>query len=51
MQSTLHGIVPAIITPFREDELIDYQAWQELIDTLVAAGVHGLFIIGGQGEI
>jgi len=50
MQSTLHGIVPAIITPFREDELIDYQAWQELIDTLVAAGVHGLFIIGGQGE-
>jgi 4-hydroxy-tetrahydrodipicolinate synthase len=50
MQPTLHGIVPAIITPFRQDELIDYQAWQELIDTLIASGVHGLFIIGGQGE-
>jgi len=50
MAPTLHGIIPAIITPFREDELIDYQAWQELIDTLIASGVHGLFIIGGQGE-
>jgi len=50
MRATLHGVVPAIITPFREDELIDYQAWQELIDTLIASGVHGLFIIGGQGE-
>jgi 4-hydroxy-tetrahydrodipicolinate synthase len=50
MQDTLHGIVPAVITPFRQDELIDYQAWQDLIDILIASGVHGLFIIGGQGE-
>jgi len=50
MQGTLHGIVPAVITPFRQDELIDYQAWQNLIDVLIASGVHGLFIIGGQGE-
>ena len=50
MPSTLEGIVPAVITPFRPDELIDYQAWQNLIDILLASGVHGLFIIGGQGE-
>jgi len=50
MQGTLHGIVPAVITPFRQDELIDYRAWQNLIDMLIANGVHGLFIIGGQGE-
>jgi len=50
MQGTLHGIIPAVITPFRDDELIDYQAWQNLIDVMIASGVDGLFIIGGQGE-
>jgi 4-hydroxy-tetrahydrodipicolinate synthase len=50
MRGALQGIVPAVITPFRDDELIDYQAWQDLIDMLIASGVHGLFIIGGQGE-
>jgi 4-hydroxy-tetrahydrodipicolinate synthase len=51
MQKTpLKGIVPAVVTPFREDEVIDYQAWQNLIETLIASGVHGLFVIGGQGE-
>jgi 4-hydroxy-tetrahydrodipicolinate synthase len=46
----LKGIVPAVITPFGEDESIDYQAWQNLIDSLIASGVHGLLVIGGQGE-
>ena len=50
MRGTLEGIVPAVVTPFRQDERIDYQAWQNLIDFLVGSGVHGLFIIGGQGE-
>ncbi len=47
---TLSGIVPAVVTPFREDESIDYTAWQTLIEFLIASGVHGLFVIGGQGE-
>ncbi|MGE5647150.1 MAG: 4-hydroxy-tetrahydrodipicolinate synthase [Acidobacteriota bacterium] len=46
----LRGIVPAIVTPFRPDERIDYQAWQELIEIQLASGVHGLFVLGGQGE-
>ncbi|HOK47623.1 MAG TPA: dihydrodipicolinate synthase family protein [Bryobacteraceae bacterium] len=47
----LKGIVPAVVTPFREkDELIDYTAWQSVIENLIASGVHGLFVIGGQGE-
>jgi 4-hydroxy-tetrahydrodipicolinate synthase len=46
----MEGIVPAVVTPFRQDERIDYQAWQGLIDVLISSGVHGLFIIGGQGE-
>ena len=46
----LRGIVPALVTPFREDELIDYDAWQVIIDTLIAAGVDGLFVGGSSGE-
>jgi len=46
----LRGILPAIVTPFRDDELIDYNAWQKLIERLIASGVHGLFVLGGQGE-
>lgn len=39
-----------MITPFRSDERIDYEAWQKIIETQIANGVHGLFVIGGQGE-
>ena len=44
------GIVPAVITPFREDETIDYSVLQRHIEFLVSSGVHGLFVLGGQGE-
>jgi len=47
---SLEGIIPAVITPFGEDETIDYAAWQQIIDALIASGVHGMLIAGGQGE-
>jgi len=43
-------MVPAVITPFRENESIDYSAWQKVLEYLVRSGVHGLFVLGGQGE-
>lgn len=46
----LTGIIPAVVTPFRENELIDYRAWQNVIEFQIASGVQGLFVIGGQGE-
>lgn len=46
----LQGIVSAVITPFRENETVDYGTWQEQLEGLIASGVHGLFVIGGQGE-
>ena len=45
-----HGVVPALVTPFRDDERIDCGAWHLIIDTLIAAGVDGLFAVGSQGE-
>jgi 4-hydroxy-tetrahydrodipicolinate synthase len=50
MPGALKGIVPAVVTPFCQDERIDYKAWQDLIEWQIASGVHGLFVIGGQGE-
>jgi 4-hydroxy-tetrahydrodipicolinate synthase len=44
------GIVPAVVTPFRDDESIDFDAWQAILETQIASGVHGLFVVGGQGE-
>ncbi len=49
-EARLHGILPAVITPFKENESIDYSAWQNVLERLIASGVHGLFVIGGQGE-
>jgi len=45
---SLQGIVPALVTPFKVDERIDYDAWQILIDAQIAAGVDGVFA-GGSG--
>ena len=50
MENALHGIVPALVTPFKDDERIDYGAWQTILDLMVASGVHGVFATGGQGE-
>jgi len=47
---SLQGIVPALVTPFKVDERIDYDAWQILIDAQIAAGVDGVFAGGSQGE-
>jgi 4-hydroxy-tetrahydrodipicolinate synthase len=44
------GVVTALVTPFRADERIDFNAWQPIIDVQVASGVDGLLAIGGQGE-
>jgi len=50
MTDRMRGIVPAVVTPFQADERIDYGAWQEILEMLIGAGVHGLFVTGGQGE-
>lgn len=46
----IEGVIPAVVTPFREDERIDCGAWQNIIDRLIRAGVNGLFAGGSSGE-
>ena len=44
------GIIPAVTTPFTEDDAIDVEALQANVDALLRAGVHGLVAVGTMGE-
>jgi 4-hydroxy-tetrahydrodipicolinate synthase len=46
----LHGIFPALITPLDERGEVDEASVHALIDFQVAAGVHGLLVLGSTGE-
>jgi 4-hydroxy-tetrahydrodipicolinate synthase len=46
----LHGIIPPLVTPMKDDESLDLPRLRELIDRLLLAGVHGIFVLGTTGE-
>ena len=48
-QPRFHGVLPALITPFRDGE-VDEEAFISLIERQVAGGVHGLVPVGTTGE-
>ncbi len=50
MSLTFKGIVPALITPMTRDEEVDEAGLRTLVDRLIDAGVHGLFVLGTNGE-
>lgn len=45
-----HGIVPALVTPLTADQQLDEAALRALIENLIGHGVHGLFVLGTNGE-
>ncbi|HHE72669.1 MAG TPA: 4-hydroxy-tetrahydrodipicolinate synthase [Chloroflexi bacterium] len=50
MTIKIEGIIPAMVTPMRADEDLNLEVLSKLTDHLIAAGVHGLFATGSQGE-
>ncbi|HZT32187.1 MAG TPA: dihydrodipicolinate synthase family protein [Bryobacteraceae bacterium] len=49
--SDIHGIIPPMVTPFRQDNSIDEQAHRADVRYLIeTAGVHGLAVGGSTGE-
>lgn len=46
----LEGIYTPLVTPFHDDLSVDYDGLAALIETLIAAGVHGLISGGSTGE-
>lgn len=50
MIQNLHGVIPPVVTPLNEDYSLDKVGLDNLIEHLIAGGVHGLFILGTTGE-
>ena len=50
MKLPLKGIIPPMITPMTSYEELDDQGISNLIEHLISGGVHGLFILGTNGE-
>ena len=49
-QHPLSGIIPPLVTPLKDNETLDTESLENLIEHLIAGGVHGLFILGTTGE-
>lgn len=46
----IKGVIPAVVTPFQRDEKLDLGALRVIIERLLKAGVHGIFVVGSTGE-
>jgi len=46
----IRGIIPPMVTPFREDDSVDIEAFRGEVDHLIELGVHGLAVGGSTGE-
>jgi len=51
MRKMLRGIVPVLPTPLNDDGTLDALALRRMIDYVVEAGVHGVWILGSGGEL
>ena len=46
----IRGIIPPVVTPLSADEEIDVPRFKWFLDHLLAAGVHGVFVLGTNSE-
>jgi len=46
----LSGILPAVVTPFDADGGFAVKPFEQLLERLYAAGVHGVYLCGSTGE-
>ncbi|CAH1653710.1 MULTISPECIES: dihydrodipicolinate synthase family protein [unclassified Chelatococcus] len=49
-RETLHGAIPAVVTPFAENGEIMKDAFVQLVDWLIAQGANGICVAGDNGE-
>ncbi len=48
--NNIHNIVPACITPFNDDNSVNYAIVKSLVDHFIGAGAGGLFVNGTSAE-
>lgn len=49
-KTPLSGIIPPLVTPLLGNDTLDVESLENLVEHLIAGGVHGLFILGTTGE-
>ncbi|MBX5008633.1 dihydrodipicolinate synthase family protein [Rhizobium lentis] len=49
--SKFKGVVPPVITPLNTDYTVDYPSYTRVLENLVEAGCHGLFVLGSTSEV
>lgn len=46
----IHGVIPPIVTPTTADEKVNEKVLGEIVDHIIAGGVHGILSLGSNGE-
>ncbi|PCK88858.1 dihydrodipicolinate synthase family protein [Rhizobium sophoriradicis] len=49
--SKFKGVVPPVITPLNKDYTVDYPSYTRVLENLIKAGCHGLFVLGSTSEV
>lgn len=49
-RKTIHGVIPALTTPFRADQSLDLDSLARLIEVVLDDGVDGILVNGCTGE-
>lgn len=50
MERRFHGVYPVVFTPLTTAGKIDVRALQSIVEHLITKGVHGLLVLGSNGE-
>ncbi|GAB1476203.1 4-hydroxy-tetrahydrodipicolinate synthase [Bacillota bacterium] len=50
MKTAPKGIYVPLVTPFNDDETIDFPSYKNIIDHVIEGGVHGILVGGTTGE-
>ncbi len=50
MNETMRGVVPPLVTPLKADRTLDVPGLERLLEHVLRAGVHGVFLLGTTGE-
>lgn len=46
----IHGVIPPIVTPTTSEEKVNEKVLGEIVDHIIAGGVHGILSLGSNGE-
>ena len=46
-----HGVIPPVVVPLTAEYEVDWPSYTRVLEHLLAAGVHGLFVLGSTSEV